>query len=448
MSALVPSEKKPAIKTPQELVHIKHRISLMQYKTWVLMLRAYRAAYEERGASLGDEDFCYLPMDKFAEHLGYQPKKSDVEHDMEAIRKEPIIFNVLNKDGSGEKGDEGRRGVGFITSWHVSTNRIGVAFPRIIREAIENLDNRDTIFHLLNWQIFNSFTGKYEAILYKLCKDYIGVGKTPYMTLEKFREYMGIKAEEYTDFKRLSQWVISGPVKRINASEISDIRITVELKREGPRRSVVGLWFLVEPSQQTMMDFGDDPAFRFAKVSIALAQQRTYLDTKGAEEVELSIQRANEYGEEQEGQGREVNYGALYRKAIEEDWGKEYKSKKTRETAKREAEKVARVRQSNAEIEARVREYRSTYQTEQSRLRWTALTEEELAAERKIFIDEVLEGDDTTYNAYIKDFKAVENKARFRAWLGKKYTPEFDPVAYAAWLKAEKGISWTPPKEE
>ena len=444
MSALVPSEKRPAIKTPQELVHIKHRISLMQYKTWVLMLRAYRAAYEEKGASLGDEDFCYLPMDKFAEHLGYQPKKSDVEHDMEAIRKEPIIFNVLNKDGSGEKGDEGRRGVGFITSWYVSTNRIGVAFPRIIREAIENLDNRDTIFHLLNWQIFNSFTGKYEAIIYKLCKDYIGVGKTPYMTLEKFRAYMGIKTEEYTDFKRLSQWVISGPVKRINASEISDIRITVELKREGPRRSVVGLWFLVEPSQQTMMDFGDDPAFRFAKVSIALAQQRTYLDTKGTEEVELSIQRANEYGEEQEGQGKEVNYGALYRKAIEEDWGKEYKSKKARETAKLEAKKATSKKQAKLNEEAAIQAYRRDFTMDAMRARRKALTPDEESDYRMTFIAEVLEGDSSLYNERTGRFREVHNDARFQAWMGKKLTPEFDPVAFSAWLKAEKGIDWKP----
>lgn len=450
MSTLVPGDNRPAIKTPQELVHVKHRISLLQYKTWVLMLRAYREAYEEKGAGLSEDEFCYLAMDALAEHLGYLPKKKDVEDDLEAIRREPIIFNVLNKDGSGEKtaGEKGRRGVGFINSWYVSSNRVGVTFPSIIREAIENLDNRDSIFHLLNWSIFNSFTGKYEAIIYKLCKDYIGIKKTPYMTLERFREYMGIKEGEYSEFKRLNQWAISGPVKRINESEISDIRISVELKREGPRRAVVGLWFNVEPSKQTMMDFGDDPAFRFAKVSIALAQQRKYLDAKGVEAVELSIQRANEYGEKQEGQGKEVDYGALYRKAIDEDWGKEYQSKKARESAKREAEKVARVKQSNAEIEEKARSYRSTYQTEQSRLRWTALSEDELALERKAFIDEVLEGDDTVYSVYLKRFKEVYHQAQFNTWLAKKYTPEFDPVAFAAWLKSEKGIDWTPSATE
>ena len=47
MSNLKPREEhRPDIKTPQELVHIKHKITLLQYKYWVLMLRAYREAYE------------------------------------------------------------------------------------------------------------------------------------------------------------------------------------------------------------------------------------------------------------------------------------------------------------------------------------------------------------------------------------------------------------------
>ena len=215
------------------------------------------------------------------------------ERDLEAIRKEAIIFNVLEKDG--QKGKTGR---GFISEWYVSSNRIGVVFPPMIRRAVENLDNRDSIFHLLNWSIFNSFTGKYEAILYKLCKDYIGTGRTPYLPLEKFRGYMGVKESEYPDFKRLNQWVISGPVKRINESEVADITIEPEFKREV--RKIVGLWFRVSAKKQTVLDFGDDPAFRFAKVAVSLAQQKKYLEEKGSELVELSIQRANEYAEAQE----------------------------------------------------------------------------------------------------------------------------------------------------
>lgn len=429
-------EKRPIIKTPQELVHIKHRISLLQYKYWVLMLRAYREAYEEKGEALSDGEYCYLPMKRLVEHLGYEPKTIEMERDFEVIRKEPIIFNVLEKDG--HKGKSGR---GFISEWYVSSNRVGVVFPPLIRQAIENLDSRESIFHLLNWSIFNSFSGKYEAILYKLCKDYVGVGKTPYMPLDKFRGYMGIKDSEYSDFKRLNQWVIAGPIKRINESDLSDIAITAELKRES--RKVVGLWFFVSPKKQTALDFGDDPAFRFAKVTVTLSKQRQYLE-KGAELVELSIQRANEYGEEQEKNGKVVNFGALYRRAIEEDWGLEYKAKKAREIEKTDAEKKHKKADVEKAESERVDELKDKFLRIGTTARVKALAPEALQAHMQTYIREVGEGKAKSYNPEKADFSNSIERVQFVAWLRKTLAPTFDQEAFVAWLKKAKS---TEPKQ-
>ena len=423
-------EQRPAIKTPQELVHIKHRISLLQYKYWVLMLRAYREAYEEQGRELADSAYCYLPMSRLAEHLGYEPKTAEIERDFEAIRKEPIIFNVLEKDG--QKGKSGR---GFISEWYVSSNRIGVVFPPMIRQAIENLDNRDSIFHLLNWSVFNSFTGKYEAILYKLCKDYVGTGRTPYMPLDKFRGYMGIKDTEYPDFKRLNQWVISGPIKRINESELADITIEPELKREV--RKVVGLWFKVTAKKQTAMDFGDDPAFRFAKVAVSLAQQRQYLENKGGELVELSIQRANEYATEQEKQGKEVNLGALYRKAIEEDWGKEYESKKAREAEKQAAEAARLHQEAEDKATERRKELRESFERERITAAFKALTLDDRRRHFEVYTGEGGEGSTAFWNPEKADFTESLSRSKFMTWLRKTLTPVFNEAAFNAWVKAK-----------
>ena len=419
---------RPVIKTPQELVHIKHRITLLQYKYWVLMLRAYRETYEERGDSLTDDDYCYLPMKSLVDHLGYEPKTSEIEHDLESIRKEPIIFNVLEKDG--KKGKSGR---GFISEWYVSSNRVGVVFPPLIREAIENLDSKESIFHLLNWSVFNSFTGKYEAILYKLCKDYIGIGKTPYMQIEKFRDYMGVKDGEYTDFKRLNQWVISGPIKKINESELSDILIEVELKREV--RKVVGLWFKVNPKKQTVMDFGDDPAFRFAKVTIPLQSQRQYIEQKGAEGVELSLQRANEYGQEQEKLGKDVNYGALYRKAIEEDWGVEYQSKKNREAEKLAGEKKKRDQEAQTKTEQAKTEKRRDFE----RILITKASRELTDADREVYIERFqTEHKVGAYDRETNSFKDKIDNARFNAWLRQELKPIYSEAEFEAWIKTNK----------
>jgi hypothetical protein len=433
MSNLKPREElRPEIKTPQELVHIKHKITLLQYKYWVLMLRAYREAYEEQGGHLPDGEFCYLSIAKLAEHLGYEPKTSEIERDLLAIRKEDIIFNVLEKDGK-----KARTGRGFINEWYVGSNRIGVIFPTMIRQAIANLDNRDSIFHLLNWSIFNSFTGKYEAVLYKLCKDYVGTGRTPYMPLEKFRDYMGVKESEYPDFKRLNQWVIAGPVKRINESELADIVIEPEFKREV--RKIIGLWFKVSLKKQTALDFGDDPAFRFARVTIALAQQKKYIDTKGAELVELSIQRANEYADEQEKAKKEVNLGALYRKAIEEDWGKEYASKKAREASKLAGEEKKKNEAQAAQALAADKELREEFE----RVRVTALVKALSDDERRTYalrwINEVAGGEAKSFNRETVEFKDAVEKVKFTTWLrGLLAKAEVAPGEFEAWCAAKK----------
>jgi hypothetical protein len=318
----------PNFKTPQELVHIKHKISLLQYKYWILMLKAYRENYEAGTAK--DEDYTFLPMSAVTEALGYQPKTREVESDLEKIRLEPLHFNILEKDGQ-----KARQGNGFISGWHVSSNRIGVVFPKALKEAVENLDRKNSIFHLLNWNIFNSFSGKAEAVLYKLCKDYVGVGRTKEMSLEIFREYMGIAPHEYTEFKRLNQWCISGPIKKINESELSDIKITPIFTRQN--RRVVKIQFEVEPKRQSMFDFGDDPAFLFSKISIPLRQQRKYLTLADNESIQMSIQRANEWGEEKEKKGETVDYGKVYYTAISENWGASLKAKLESDKAKQKS---------------------------------------------------------------------------------------------------------------
>lgn len=426
--ALPKDDHRPVFKTPQELVHIKHRISLLQYKYWVLMLRSYREAYENKGESLSDDDYCYMPMKELAKHLGYSPRTSEIEEDLEAIRKEPIIFNVLEKDGN-----KGKSGRGFISEWYVSSNKVGVVFPPLIREAIENLDSKQSIFHLLNWSIFNSFTGKYEAILYKLCKDYVGVGKTPYMPIETFRDYMGVREGEYSDFKRLNQWVISGPTKKINGSEVSDITIEIEYKREA--RKVIGLWFHVQAKKQTALDFGDNPAFRLAKVTIPLIAQRKYLETKGHELIELGIQRANEYGEEQEKQGKEVNYGALYRKAIEEDWGLEYASK-----LKREAEKLQAKQKKNAAEQANsAQRAQDDIRNKFERKLIDSMIKSLSAEDNKIYVEKFQsEKAAGEYDFNAGSFINKLENARFKSWLRTQIKPMYTEQEFEAWQKETK----------
>jgi len=323
------------IKTPQALIHIRHKISLLQYKYWILMLQELRRQ-TDLGIPSDEKGFRSIPMSVISEALGYVPNKSQLWNDMLGLKNETIAYNFLSKDGGEEK-----YGAGFISEWKVHSSRIEFKFPSFIEDVVKGLDEPRAIFQSLNWEIFNHFSGKYEAIIYKLCRDYRGVKRTPYFDLARFRDYMGLEKTEYKEFRDLNKVVISTPVKTINESEASDITVEVQFERQG--RKVVGLRFLIEPKTQSAIPFPEQEnseAFRFAKVHIEPAIQQKYLGLRTELEIEACIERANEYGDAEASKGREPNYGALYRTAITDGWHVqkiEQKNKQLKEEKQRKA---------------------------------------------------------------------------------------------------------------
>jgi Initiator Replication protein len=320
--------KAPTIKTPQSLIHIKHRISLLQYKYWILLLRELREQFES-GVVADENGFRYVPMQKIADAIGYTPNKSEVFKDFLALKNETIAFNVLEKDGQ-----EAKYGAGFISEWKITSQRVSFKFPSVLENVVRDLEEPKAIFQLLNWSIFNHFSGKYEAVIYKLSKDYVGVGRTPYMTVEEFREYMGLKPTEYPVFMKLSEWVIKKPCERINESDVSDITVHPDYEREG--RKVMGLRFLVSRKAQATIPFPElelSPVFRFAKIHIEPATQQEYLSLRPPEEIELCIERANEYADDQKRAGKDTDLGAIYRRSITDGWHVSYLAKKKRKEA-------------------------------------------------------------------------------------------------------------------
>lgn len=332
------------LKTPQSLIHIKHRISLLQYKLWILLLHELKAQFD-RDEPTDSKGFRYIPMQEIIDRLGYTPKKSDIWQDLLGLKNETIAFNFLEKDGQSAK-----YGAGFISEWIVTSNRIGFKFPTILEEVMRGLDDAATIFHKLNWEIFNHFSGKYEAIIYKLCKDYLGIGRTPYITVLDFREYMGLKEQEYSYFDDLNRRCIKNPIKNINESVVADIMVSVEFHRNG--RKVEGLYFTMQPKYQTVLpfiEFENHTAFSFAKVTISAFEQQNYLENFSAEEIQASIERANQYGEDLESKGKKVKYGAIYKKAIDENWGKQFLELKQLEQVKKS--KIIEVKKSEKDEE-------------------------------------------------------------------------------------------------
>ena len=335
------------IKTPQSLIHIRHKITLSQYKYWILMLRELRRQFDS-AIPTDEKGFRSMPLKLFEQAFGYEINRSMLWNDMLALKNETLSYNFLGKDGGAVQ-----YGAGFISEWKVFATRLEFKFPSVIEDVVRGLDEPKAIFQLLNWEIFNHFSGKYEAIIYKLCRDYRGVRKTPYFDLAKFRDYMGLSDGEYKEFRDLNKFVISNPVKAINRSEASDIRVDVEFERQG--RKVIGLRFMIEQKAQTVIPFPEtdlNDVFRFAKVNIEPAMQKKYLELRPEAEIEVCIERANEYGEQQAKKGKDPNYGALYRTAITEGWHSQKLEQKAKEESvakRRKASQAAAATETQAQ---------------------------------------------------------------------------------------------------
>jgi plasmid replication initiation protein len=307
------------LKTPQSIVHIKHTVSLRQYKYWVLLLRFYREFFE-LGEEPDSKGFYSVSIAKIGDYMGYEPMKAELKADFEALRREPIIINSLDKDGK-----KATHGMGFISEWKITSKTVAFKIPSFLEEVMRGEHEASRIFQLLNWNIFNSFNGKYEAIIYKLCKDYIGIRRTPYMTIADYRDYIGLKENEYIQFFELNRWTITNPIKAINKNEMSDITVSVEYKRTG--RKVDGLYFKATEKKQTSLPFPEfepNKAFAFAKAAISIQDQNKYLETMLPEEIQATIQRANEYAENLKAKGQKAHMGGIYHLAFSERWGVQY----------------------------------------------------------------------------------------------------------------------------
>nr|WP_257618439.1 replication initiation protein [Neisseria meningitidis] len=252
---------------------------------------------------------------------------------MDALRMASIILNYLEKDGRPVI-----HGMGYISEWKINNGKVFYNISdTILNELL--LKSGRSMFLLMDWSVFNSLPGKYCGILYKLCKDYAGIGKTPYFTVQEFRHYLGLDDKEYEEFRALKAKIIKPAIEHINNSENVDIKIIPQLKREN--RRVVGLHFdieyktNIEKNNQNMADEDIETAFSESKIE-PLATLIKFLETKTPQQVAYCIQAANGYIDGLLNRGQDANIGSVYFKAIQDDWGKPLMAAEEQEERKRQ----------------------------------------------------------------------------------------------------------------
>ena len=249
-------------------IQIESKITHLQRRAWNVLLAN---AYDE----LPNRDIHRVSVAELAKKLGFNSHNEDyLKETLEALVDCTVKWNVLGKD------KKERWGVAsLLASAEIANGICTYSFAAHLRPKLYN----PRIYTKLNLRLQNQFTSRYALILWEICFDYFdiarGQGETPFIPLEKFKELMGIRIEDYPLFKELNRNVIKPAIKEVNA--LTNFFIEVDQKRIG--RRIGELKFKIsrlkelpalEPTQMPLFaDMGDLPTIAIKLIQAGVSRK-------------------------------------------------------------------------------------------------------------------------------------------------------------------------------
>ena len=211
-------------------IQIQGRITHLQRRAWnVLLANAYH--------ELPNQEIHSISVRELAAKLGFDSHNHEhLQEALRALRAFEVQWNILNKNNKEEWGV-----AGLLADARIVEGICRYSFAPQLRMKLYN----PIMYTKLNLRLQNRFKGQYALILWEVCFDYFdvdrGQGQTPFITLEKFRELMGVESDEYPLFGELNRNVIKPAINEIN--DLTDYFVEVEQKRMG--RKVAELKFRI-----------------------------------------------------------------------------------------------------------------------------------------------------------------------------------------------------------
>jgi Initiator Replication protein len=223
------NNKKEVIKA-SAAVQVQNKMTLLQRRAWNILLAH---AYDE----LPTEEWHHIGVHDLMQVLEFHSKNEDYLKDaLEALVGCKVKWNVLDKDGTAIWGV-----AALLAEAEIKAGVCTYAYGPKFRSLLYN----PKMYARVCLSLQNRFDSKHALALWELCIDYLGAerdyGETPFISLEHFRELMGITEGMYPTFKRLSEKVINPAITEIN--RLSDFRVTVDYQRQS--RKIVALKFKI-----------------------------------------------------------------------------------------------------------------------------------------------------------------------------------------------------------
>ena len=224
--------KSEYIKKPHRVIQIEGKLNLIQHKCWnILALNALKKGIKE-----GQRKY-EISLTEIYKHLGYKAENDKhLKEALVAIMRIVIQGDIINKDG-------GLDWHAFVLLGHVYVEN-GVCHYEYTTPVIDLLSNPKQYVKLLI-KMQNRFSSSYSLKLYEFLKtkyiEKLGKGTTGELTVEVFRQLMGLEDGAWLEFKVLKRDLITPAIKEIN--EKTDLFVELELIKN--RQKVVALKFQI-----------------------------------------------------------------------------------------------------------------------------------------------------------------------------------------------------------
>jgi hypothetical protein len=272
------SKRKKEVIKHSSAVQITNSITLLQRRAWNVLLAR---AFDDLPAS----DRYQIRVRDLIEMLDYN--SNDDAHLKEALEKlttTAVRWNILRKDQSTEWGV-----FPLLAGAVIKQGVLTYAFSPFLKERLHN----PRMYARISLSFQNKFQSKHALALYELCLDYFdfdrGYGETPYISVDEFRELMGVNEDEYQSFARLNEKVIKKAINEINA--LSDLAVTVRFERK--MRKIDALKFCVNRRMEMVLPFAtlEPPTKNAQGKPLTPEEQQKYLAEQKLLEFDMIFSR-------------------------------------------------------------------------------------------------------------------------------------------------------------
>jgi hypothetical protein len=217
-------------------IHINNKLSLLQRKIAnVLLVNAYDDLLTQETHTIKTSHLALV--------VGYDSNDWDtLKNALVGLAETSLQGNIPNNSGDEE--------------WGVSTMLAEAIIERGVcrysySPGLRKKLYSPEIYARINLAIQRAFTSGYGLVLYENCTRFRGVGSTGWWSIDTFRALLGLKDDEYSQFKDLNKWVIKPAIKQVN--ENSDVVVDPEYRRQ--KRRIVALRFQVKDNPQMPLSF-------------------------------------------------------------------------------------------------------------------------------------------------------------------------------------------------